>query len=810
VATTRVRWARGALGAGLLFGASCRGPEVVTKPEVPPKALAVVDAGAPHDAAPRDGSVTLAPLVPTLRDPRLAAVDRAVTDHEWPTAVQALDAAVEALRPDTRSSSERCAWDYVSGRIHTLAGDPAGAARAFDAARGRAGDGGASCPLAGYATFRAAEAYLKAGDPKTAMDRARAVAPSNVVADDAALVLASALALTGQSTLAIPIWRAALTKSPKAWVDVALPLATALLDAPLASDADVREAKDLSTRVMVEAPRIAESSGADALRKRAVERLLVHDPKTPRDLTLAERADAARVWLDAGESTKAAGVAGQLLQDPRLPKEPAVYCAVSIVRAQALGRTKAGPGTAWDDAIARCQHDPALVTALYAGAKAASGKQPALARERYAKVEELFHDHRLADDARFQSALLALSAGDEAGFTKMMIALPDDYPTGDQRTEALFRVALLRMTHGEWDAAAPLLDRIVQMSPDDQHWATAGRAEYFRARADAAMGRTADARARYAEVLTNHPFAYYMAQAYARLSEEDHELATKTLAVAFAREDSAPFLRASHAELTSQAFMNARALLGAFDIELARRELVASRATRDDADPEVGWAVARLYDEAGAVDIAHSLARRKLKDYLSHYPVGAWKVKWQIAYPKAFEGIVTEGSATNGIPKALTWAIMREESDFVADARSSSAAFGLMQLIAPTAKGVARGTGLGWDEAALKEPRVNVALGTRLLAQLRDTFRSNPTLAIAAYNGGGGAVGRWLSARGDEAFDLWVEEIPWEETRGYEKRVLSSEAAYAYLYDPGALDEVLRTAFTARGGPRGGGSSTLR
>jgi soluble lytic murein transglycosylase len=77
-------------------------------------------------------------------------------------------------------------------------------------------------------------------------------------------------------------------------------------------------------------------------------------------------------------------------------------------------------------------------------------------------------------------------------------------------------------------------------------------------------------------------------------------------------------------------------------------------------------------------------------------------------------------------------------------------------------------------------------------------------LAIAAYNGGAGAVGRWLAARGDEDFDLWVEQIPWDETRGYIKRVLSSEAAYALLYDRASLDEVLGIAERASGSPRAG------
>jgi len=788
------------LVAGLL--AACQPSHVTVSPEARPMPAPSADLAAPQPAK-TGPSFTLAPLSPTLADPRLARVHRLASDHDWPAAVQAMTEATTALSPDPRSPAERCSWDYVTARLLSATGRIRDAALAFDRARSAPGDAGVPCALATYATFHAADAYMKSGDAVTAEARGRAVEGASSVHDDAELVVATALAAQGRAADAIPRWRTALGKSPRVWIDVALPLASALLDSAGATQADLDEARELATRVMVEAPRIADSSGADGIRKRAVQRLLVHDAKTPRELTLAQRAQQARVWLDAGEVTKAAALATALLKEPRVSGDATVSCSAAVVRAQALGRTKAGSGTSWDDAIARCEHDAGLVTALYAGAKAAQGKHPDVARLRYAKVEELFHGHRLADDARFQGALLALGAGDEPTFTKMMLALPDDYPGGDQRAEALFRVALLRMTRGDWTGAAPLLDRIVALTPDDQHWATAGRAEYFRARVAAEEGHKDDARARYVRVLERHPFAYYMTQAYARLSEDDQELATRTLASAFAREETTPFLSSAHAELDTAAFGKARALLELGDIDLARKELALAGATRDDVDPEVMWTVALLYDQAGAVEIGHAFARQKLRDYLTHYPVGAWKTKWQIAYPRAFDDLVVTDSTANGIPKALTWAIMREESDFIADAKSSSAAFGLMQLIVPTAKGVARGTGFGWDEASLKEPRVNVALGTRLLAQLRGSFAENPTLAIAAYNGGGGAVGRWIAARGDEPFDLWVEEIPWEETRGYQKRVLSSEVAYAYLYDPAALDEVLRISPQARGRARG-------
>ena len=141
------------------------------------------------------------------------------------------------------------------------------------------------------------------------------------------------------------------------------------------------------------------------------------------------------------------------------------------------------------------------------------------------------------------------------------------------------------------------------------------------------------------------------------------------------------------------------------------------------------------------------------------------------------------------VPRALVWAIMREESSFVPEAKSPTNALGLMQLMGETAKNTAAGTDISFDEASLKKPAVSVALGTKLLSKLRATY-THPALPIAAYNAGPGAVGRWLGTLPQD-FDLWVESIPYEETRGYVKRVLASCLAYAVLYDPASLGELL-------------------
>jgi len=530
--------------------------------------------------------------------------------------------------------------------LYLAASDPVNAARAFDRALGSGPDAGANgssaCALAPYANLRAAEAYAKAGDAKTAEQRARAVPEDIALADERELLLANALADQENAAHAVPIWRALLAKNPKMWIDMACRLASALLDgADGPPESHAAEALDLATRVVVEAPKIAFSSGAEGLRVRALARLAVQDPKARTDLDSEERAKRAKAWLDAGEATKALAEANALLAT--LPKGvPGPFaCSASITRAQAAVRAKLpSPGDAWSLAIAACAHDDALVTALYSGAKASSAKEPQVAMDRYEQVEKLFPAHRLADDARFQGALVALGQGDEARFSSRMLSLPDDYPQGDMRGEALFRVALLRMTRGDWAGAGELLDRIVALFPDDRHWATAGRAAYFRARVFAKLGRPDEAMKRYAAIIEGQPLAFYMTQAYARLASLDAVRAKETLDLSMSKEPEGSLFTHDHPDLARPAFLRGLQLLEVGELDAARREIDASGVAGEGAEPETLWALALLYDRASAPELGHAFARSRLTDYLAHYPAGRWRTMWEVAYPRAYAGLV--------------------------------------------------------------------------------------------------------------------------------------------------------------------------
>jgi soluble lytic murein transglycosylase len=747
--------------------------------------LARADAARPP-ASPLD----LPALAVAADDPRLASVREKERAKDYSGAARVVEQARTSFPKETAAS---CTWAYLAGRLHLAGGELVEAIAAFDAVLAPPAD----CALAPYASLRSAQALTRNGRFDDGAARARTIPRERIVLEDEAkIVLAEALAGKGDRVAAVALWREVLAENAHAtrWVDTAVRLATALLDGAEGDPSSkAKEALDLSTRVIVEAPKFAESSGAERERGRAIALLRAADPRVTDALSEGDRLRRVKTWLDGTEPAKALVEANSMYTAwPSTGRTGTGPCNLATYRAQAMVRTKAPSADAWGDAIRACVGDEQLASALFQGGKASlSAKRAQEGLDRLAKTEQQFPKHRLADDARLTAAMSLKDAGDEARFTSMLLSLPDDYPEGDMRTEALFRVALLRMTKGDWAGAKDPLDRILTIEPDDRHWATAGRALYFRARASAMTGDGEDAAARYVKIVESYPLAFYMTQAYSRLAAINEARAVKTLDDAVAREPQGKFFTREHPELRTPAFDRARALLEVGEIETAKREFARAGYTSESADKELVWAIAAIYDRAGAPDISHAFTRTRLYDHLPHYPSGMWRLPWEVSFPRAHELLVVKESEANGIPTALTWGIMREESSFLVDVKSPANAYGLMQLIVPTAKMVASGTTLPWDAESLKRPEVNIALGTKMLGQLRGSFSVNRSLAIAAYNGGPGAVRRWVDARSAEDFDLFVEEIPYDETRGYLKRVLGSQAAYAFLYARPSLNEVL-------------------
>jgi len=145
-----------------------------------------------------------------------------------------------------------------------------------------------------------------------------------------------------------------------------------------------------------------------------------------------------------------------------------------------------------------------------------------------------------------------------------------------------------------------------------------------------------------------------------------------------------------------------------------------------------------------------------------------------VSHPTPFGEIVSQVSKRFNIPKALIYAVMRQESLFDIYAVSVSGAKGLMQLMDFTARWKARRLGIKLDN--IFEPYTNIFLGTAYLAFLYDYWNGDMVRVIASYNAGQNAVSRWK--RYDDDF-LFIELIPYSETRNYTKKVLYNYYIYS-------------------------------
>ena len=150
-------------------------------------------------------------------------------------------------------------------------------------------------------------------------------------------------------------------------------------------------------------------------------------------------------------------------------------------------------------------------------------------------------------------------------------------------------------------------------------------------------------------------------------------------------------------------------------------------------------------------------------------------LRYPLPYKKTFE----QSSALASIAPTWAYGIARSESLFMRDARSSAGAIGLMQLMPATGRRVAKTINLPYSGlSTLTNPVSNIRLGTSYLGQMAERYSGNRVLATAAYNAGPHRVDRWLPENGTIDARIWIENIPFTETRKYVKRVLAAQAIF--------------------------------
>jgi soluble lytic murein transglycosylase len=219
--------------------------------------------------------------------------------------------------------------------------------------------------------------------------------------------------------------------------------------------------------------------------------------------------------------------------------------------------------------------------------------------------------------------------------------------------------------------------------------------------------------------------------------------------------------------------------LGLVDLALVELEDVVRRSA---GDSQRLYGLTGAYVEDERYDLALRIMRANFAGLAATGNPGIPRAFWEMLYPFAWRAEVEQAAGRARVDPFLVAAVVREESNYYPRAVSRAGARGLMQLMPATAQPLA--VGRGWPFRGgdlLDEPAANVELGTSFLAGLLREF-GDPRLALAAYNAGPRRARQWWQARRGDDVEVFVEEIPFDETRFYVKRVMLSWEEYRRLY----------------------------
>ncbi|HKK05832.1 MAG TPA: transglycosylase SLT domain-containing protein [Gammaproteobacteria bacterium] len=356
-------------------------------------------------------------------------------------------------------------------------------------------------------------------------------------------------------------------------------------------------------------------------------------------------------------------------------------------------------------------------------------------------------------------ALELADAGD-AGAAHWIQRIKD--PAALRRLRTTHIVAALR--EGEWEQALTWIDALAPERRQSARW------RYWRARALEAMGRKAPAKALYKSLAAERGYYGF--------------LAADRAGTAY-RFDERPLVYRAE-ELREVAdlpgIQRARELFHIGHVVDARREWRTVLPTL--SEPQLLKA-AQLAHQWGWHDRAiFTLGRARYWDDL------------KLRFPLAYQDEVVSEAASHDIDPAWAFAVIRQESAFTPDAHSSAGAMGLMQLLPRTARQMARTlqVHLG-NRSALLDAGTNIRLGVRYLKRVEDRFGGHTVLATAAYNAGARRVRAWQPQSGPMAADVWVETVPYAETRNYLRRVMAYTVIYQQRlgYSPEPLQQRMQT-----------------
>jgi soluble lytic murein transglycosylase len=363
-------------------------------------------------------------------------------------------------------------------------------------------------------------------------------------------------------------------------------------------------------------------------------------------------------------------------------------------------------------------------------------------------------------EALFLKARVLEELNREAEAVTVYRAAAAQYPTREAAAASLWRLGWVAYGKRDTQGAQKSWTRLAELSSAGAYRMPA---IYWTARTRELAGG-AGAADLYKQILAEAPRSYYGLLAAGRIGRAKDGAVSASIALPLVPREA----------LTEDSGFARVALLRRINlVEEASVELedVVQGAV---SDPVRLYGLAGVYVEVERYHMALRIMRRHFQAAAASGDPMLPRAFWEMFYPHAWRDEMRDAAQRRGIDPYLVAAVVREESSYYPKATSRAGARGLMQLMPATARLMA-------PSGDLEDPGFNIELGTRFLAGLMREF-NDPRLALAAYNAGPNRVRQWLNTRRSDDIEAFVEQIPFDETRLYVKRVVLSWDEYRRIY----------------------------
>jgi TolA-binding protein len=365
--------------------------------------------------------------------------------------------------------------------------------------------------------------------------------------------------------------------------------------------------------------------------------------------------------------------------------------------------------------------------------------------------------------------------------------IADAYPRNDLADDALFRAGFCRYKQGQFDSA------IIVFSDVSRRFTSSGMAiaaSYWKGRSLLALKKKEEARRLLRDLSAQNPIDYYGWRAREQL------YLLQDSASVFGVDSAYDPVRA-RLWLDSIAGTKSRALPTADSTTLSALSGLSLCGLADRADHLMDQLMQRNqksltlpYDCAMMYQLVNDPARafRAGKRISWRVPAESRRAVplalYEMLYPFPYQSQVLSGTASFGIDPYLVCAVMRQESAFDPAATSFAGARGLMQIMPSTGEEIAGGLGIPFAGDSLYAPAISIRFGAWYLKKLIDDFSGSEMSAVAAYNGGPQNVKRWRAKYNHDPDDQFVENVGFNETREYVKKVLANWWTYHLVAGP--------------------------